>query len=258
MARRVVFDDPALGALTRDRLTRDYAVYQRAEGHRFSVDDVATAWVACNATTAPSRILDLGCGLGSVLLHLAWKFPEASLVGIEAQAMSFELVRRNVTENGLAGRIALVHGDLREAVVLDAAGGGFDLVTGTPPYFPPDAATGAEDEQRAFARIEYRGGVEAYIEAADRTLAPSGRFVLCGASEADHRVCGAAEKHGFHVIARADVVPREGRSSLFAIWTLARTGAPLARTEITIRDRAGQRTEAARALTRFSGLVPKE
>ena len=30
---------------------------------------------------APRRVLDLGCGLGSVLLKLAWTFPEAERPG---------------------------------------------------------------------------------------------------------------------------------------------------------------------------------
>ncbi len=75
--------------LTDDLLTRDYRVFQRAKGHRFSSDDVATAYVAWHAAKGSRRVIDLGCGLGSVLLHLAWKLPEATLVGVEAQAISF-------------------------------------------------------------------------------------------------------------------------------------------------------------------------
>ena len=37
-------------------------------------------------------MLDLGCGLGSVLLCLAWKLPAAALWGVEAQAVSFEVM----------------------------------------------------------------------------------------------------------------------------------------------------------------------
>ena len=43
-------------------------------------------------------------GIGSVLLHLAWSRPDATLVGLEAQAVSFALLRRNVDENRLAAR----------------------------------------------------------------------------------------------------------------------------------------------------------
>jgi len=256
VARRVVKTDPLLGPLTCDRITADYRVWQRARGHRFSVDDVATALTAFAAAPGASRILDLGCGLGSVLLVLAWKCPHATLVGIEAQAMSYELARRNVALNSLEARVTVHHGDLRYDSVLDAAGTGFDLVTGTPPYFAPDAALQAEDEQRAFARIEYRGGVEAYVAAAARAVAPGGRIVLCGSASAPERVENAARAHGLAVLAQCDLRPREGHACLFSIWTLAEEPATAdgARSEIVLRDAAGERTEDARRLTELCGL----
>jgi tRNA1(Val) A37 N6-methylase TrmN6 len=66
----------------RERLTRDVWLVQRANGHRFSLDDVVTAFVAARAALEAPRILDLGCGTGSVLLHLAWTHPRAMLVGV--------------------------------------------------------------------------------------------------------------------------------------------------------------------------------
>jgi tRNA1(Val) A37 N6-methylase TrmN6 len=41
-------------------------------------------------------VLDLGCGIGSVLLMLAWRFPDAAVVGVEAQALSLDLARRSI------------------------------------------------------------------------------------------------------------------------------------------------------------------
>src|SRR4051812_14238048 len=102
---------------TRDRLTSDVWLYQRAKGHRFSSDDTTTAFVATRVAPDAQRILDLGCGIGSVLLHLAWTHRTATLVGIEAQDVSFELLQRNVAASGFADRIAIHHGDLREVSV---------------------------------------------------------------------------------------------------------------------------------------------
>ena len=107
--------DPVLGPLTDDRLTGGYRILQRSKGHRFSADDVATAFVARSEVPTATRVLDLGCGIGSVLLLLAWNLESASLVGVEAQAMSFELLERNVARNGLTGRVTVIHGDLRDA-----------------------------------------------------------------------------------------------------------------------------------------------
>lgn len=251
--------DLDLGDLTHDRLTRDVWLWQRKKGHRFSVDDVATAYVAVHACPAARTVLDLGCGIGSVLLHLAWSLPDATLVGIEAQAVSFALLERNVRDSALTTRVSIVHGDLRAPASLPA--GAFDLVTGTPPYFPIAAALDAEDPQRAYARIEYRGGVEAYLATAARHLAANGRVVVCGDHRAEHRVLAAAHVNALHIVSRTDVIARAPNPPLFSIWTLARTGVPCGPDgpvgvveTLTIRDHTGQRTPQAAALRAFSGL----
>ena len=255
MAPKVALHDPVLGPLTDDLLTRDVRVYQRAKGHRFSSDDVATAYVAFLACPTARRVLDLGCGLGSVLLHLAWKLPEAQLTGVEAQAMSFELLKRNLARSGFAERVQIHHGDLRDAALLSSFGGSFELITGTPPYFPPEAALDAEDEQRAYARIEYRGGVEAYIAAGAPLLAPAGVLVLCGDARVGERTTLAANAAGLVIRARCDVIARSGRSPLFSVWTLCREPAEFSLSSLMLRDANGEIALGANALREFSGMA---
>lgn len=254
MAAKIAFVDPQLGPLTDDRLTRDVRVLQREKGHRFSSDDVATAYVAYCACPGARRVLDLGCGLGSVLLQLAWKLPEARLCGVEAQAQSFELLSRNVARSGFAERIRIEHGDLRDPELLGAFGGGFELVTGTPPYFPPSAALDAEDEQRAYARIEYRGGVEAYIAAGSTMLAKDGLFVLCTDARITQRTTSACEAAGLFVSERWDVVPRAGKPALFTVWTLCHQRTETRALSLTLRSETGARTADARTLREFCGF----
>lgn len=261
MAKRIAIDDPGLGPLTHDAITRDFRVYQRRDGHRFSVDDVATAFVACRAVPTAARVLDLGSGLGSVLALVAWRMPGARLAAIEAQDASFELLRRNVDENGLAARTTLVHGDLRDAANVEvlAARGPFDLVTGTPPYFPIGTALSARDAQREHARIEHRGGVEAYLATASRLVDARGVVVICGAAAADARVRDAAATERLALLARADLVAQADKPVLFSIWTLAREGVrgvpgALSDAPIRIRGASGELLEGARALREFSGF----
>ncbi len=244
--------------LSLDALTADVSVFQRRKGHRFSSDDTVTAWVALQVCPRPARILDLGCGLGSVLLHLAWSVPAATLVGVEAQDISFELLQRNLAHNGLGDRVTVHHGDLRDRDVLAALGGAFDLITGTPPYFPVSTATDALDEQRAFARIEYRGGIESYVAAAAGKLTTNGWFVVCGDADAASRLERAAGDHGLAVRRRYTVIPRAGRPPLFSVWALHRSAAPVVEVELTLRDAAGERTAAARTLRAFSGFPEAE
>ncbi len=256
MARKVALEDPVLGPLTDDWLTRDVRVFQRAKGHRFSSDDVATAFVAHRARPAARRILDLGTGLGSVLLLLGWRQRDALLCGVEAQAVSFELLSRNVARCGFRDRIQVRHGDLRDRELLAGLGGTFDLITGTPPYFPPESALDAEDEQRAYARIEYRGGVEAYIEAGAPLLSPGAALVLCGDARVDARVDAASRAVGLELVARTVVVPRVGQPPLFSIWTLCASPRPFVDDTLTLRGPSGETTPDALALREFSGFAP--
>ncbi len=244
-------DDP----ITCDRLTRDFQLFQRKRGHRFSSDDIVTAWAAMHLVPRPVRALDLGCGIGSVLLHVAWCAPEATLVGVEAQAVSFALLQRNVAHNGVAARVTVHHGDLREEEVIARLGDGFDLVTGTPPYFPPSTSIDAMDAQRAYARVEYRGGVEAYVTAARRVLAPTGTFVLCGDADADTRVATATEAAGLTRVGRWVVLPRAGQRPLFSVWALRFEADTNFDVTLTLRDARGEPTDDARRLRAFSGIT---
>lgn len=242
--------------LTSDAITASFRLTQRRRGHRFSVDDLATAWEAARvASPETPSFLDLGCGVGSVLLMVAWRLPAARGFGIEAQDVSVELARRNVRDNGLGERVRLFHGDLRE-VTRDWPHGPCALVTGTPPYLPLGTASASPDAQRAAARIELRGGVEDYLEAASRVLSPEGVVVLCSDGRAPERVLRGASAAGLIPVRRLDIVPKAGKSPLFSVWTCARQerGA-LDHVELIMRDERGERTESSLAMRHAFGLA---
>ena len=240
--------------LTSDAITASFRLLQRRRGHRFSVDDLATAWEAVRASTDAPQFLDMGCGIGSVLLMVAWRLPAARAFGIEAQDMSIELAQRNVRENGLEGRVTLFHGDLR-GVTRAWAHGPCALVTGTPPYLPLGTASPSPDPQRAAARVELRGGVEDYLAAAARVLSPDGVVVVCADGRAPERVLRGAAAAELVPIRRLDVVPRAGKATLFSVWTCARASrGALDHAEVIMRDEAGARTDASREMRRAFGL----
>jgi len=175
-----------------DTLAGPWKVFQLARGHRFSNDDLFTAWRAGVHHPRAQKLLDLGCGIGSVgLSTLAlMEDPAATLVGIEAQQVSHELATHSVLLNGLGHRVSMLRGDLRtSAATLNAhagrGGGGvpddllFDLVTGSPPYLPAADSVLSPEPQRAHCRVELRGSVYDYCAAAARHLKPTtGRFVF--------------------------------------------------------------------------------
>lgn len=256
-----MLSEEGLDELTDDALAGPFRVWQRRRGHRYSLDDVATAWEAARACPDAQRYADLGCGIGSVLLMVAYKLPKsARIAGIEAQAQSFLLAKRNVARNGLEDRVHLVHGDLRAPDLLERLGGSsFELVTGTPPYLPPDRASPSTDEQRTYARLEMRGGVEDYLAAAARVLAPGGRFVVCCDARRPERAIEGGRAAGLVPVRRRDVIPRaDHKGPLFTVWTFAHEGELTIEPPLVARDANGGRTEAAHALRRFFDLTPNE
>ncbi len=237
-------------------LCGEWRIFQKLHGHRFSLDDLATAWFACQSVGGRDvrTALDLGCGSGSVLLMTAWRFERARVVGIEAQEVSAGLARRSIEWNGAGDRCAVRHGDLRE-LELGPEEGAFDLVTGTPPYIPLGNGVVSARVQRGPACFELRGGIEDYFAAARRAVAPGGWAVVCH-SDPD-RVAVAADRAGLSIASSRPVVPREGREALFWLFALTRerSATPASATAaLVVRDRDGQWTEEFRAVRRSMGM----
>lgn len=234
-----------------DPIVGDWRLFQLKKGHRFSVDDVATAWRAAAASPRARRLLDIGTGIGSVATATLWKLgnPEATLVGVEAQQVSVDLNRRSVRLNGLADRVTVLHGDLRDPDVIPAdllPAGGFDLITGSPPYIPEGKGVLSPIPQRAGARIELRGSVFDYCQAARRWLAPGGRFTFVMAA-ADPRTEAAPPAHGLTIVERLDITFRAGRAPHIAVLVCARAEdvpepAERATLSLTLRDETGRLT----------------
>lgn len=239
-------------------LAGDWRILQRLRGHRWSLDDLVTAWCAAEYSPPPAHLLDLGCGIGAVLLLLAWRFPQARCVGIEAQPLSVQLARRSLAWNGAEARCAIIQGDFRDAAC-SPEGARFDLVTGTPPYLPPGTATVPTRLQQAPCHIELRGGIEAYCHAAHRLMRPDARFVVCHAAAQTARVATAAATAGLAIESRRDVIPRAGKGALFSVYCLRHAALAPDCTllpPLVVRDAHGQRTPEFRALRQRMGMPP--
>ena len=241
-------------------LTGDFRIFQRTDGHRWSLDDLLTGWRALSwePRRHPHRVLDLGCGIGSVLMMLAWKLEDASVTGVEAQKLSVGLARRSLAYNGLESRVRVHHGDIRDPS-LNLTDHPFDLITGTPPYFQTSDGVVSTMPQKGPCRFEVRGGVEAYAQATARHLAPDGMFTVCEDARQATRVEAALRAHRLAAVDRLDAIGREGKEPLFSVFRCARGEAPdnYAVETMTVRDRHGQWTPAFAAVREMMGLPPK-
>lgn len=208
---------------TLDYLCGNYRIFQYAKGHRYSTDDVLTAWYGTICAPRVDRAADLGSGIGSVALISAWRLPGARFCTVEAQDISIRLARKSVRYNGLEERFTLYHGDLRDASIL-ANEAPFDLVTGSPPYWPQGTASEAEHPQAIPARIEIRGSVFDYAAAASRILAPGGVFAFVFPHVQLERVEEALREARLALVRRREVVFKEGEPPLISLFAAAREG----------------------------------
>jgi tRNA1Val (adenine37-N6)-methyltransferase len=198
---------------TLDFLCGHWRIFQYERGHRYSSDDVLCAFYASSWAPRVERYCDLGSGIGSVALSVAWRLPGARVVTVEAQELSLRLAKKSVRHNGVEDRFTLLHGDLRDEAVLTAAlaaGGPFDLVTGSPPYWPVGAALPAAHPQAVPARLEVRGDIGDYARSAHKLLAPGGVFACVFQSSQDERAREAIDAAGLVLLRKRDVLFKEG------------------------------------------------
>src|SRR5687768_5965631 len=96
---------PALEAgETLDALSGHFRIFQMEKGHRFSTDDILTAWYGTTWAPLVRSALDLGSGIGTVAMTSAWRLPFARFVTVEAQEESVRLAKKSAAWNGLTAR----------------------------------------------------------------------------------------------------------------------------------------------------------
>ena len=237
---------------TLDLLAGDWRIVQLRRGHRFTTDDLLTAWLAWQVRPDARRLLDIGAGIGSVGLLTLWKMaPDAHLTMVEVQALSHGLARKTLAINGLESRVTARNGDLRDpAMVPD--GEIYDLITGSPPYIPPGKGIMSSHPQRAAARIELHGDVYDYCRTAARALAPDGWFCFVHAA-ADPRPERAIAAAGLTLRRRVDVYFRSTQPPTIALFAASWGGEREDGPPVVVRDAEGAFTPEVLALRREMG-----
>ena len=208
---------------TLDAISGYFRLFQLCDGHRFSTDDILTAWYGTSWCPTARTALDLGSGIGTVGMICAWRLPGARFVTVEAQGESVALARKSAHYNGLTERYEIREGDFRDAEILRDIEK-FDLVTGSPPYFQPEAGVKSEHPQKLACRFELRGTIADYCATAAKHLAPGGFFACVFPHEAAQlaRVEDAAKKSKLVIVRKRPVVFREGDPPLVALFGLMR------------------------------------
>jgi tRNA1(Val) A37 N6-methylase TrmN6 len=204
-----------------DALSGHFRIFQLRAGHRFSTDDLLTAWYGTTWAPSAGRVLDLGSGIGSVGMIAAWRLRGACFVTIEAQEVSVALARRSAAYNGLEDRYDIRCADFRTpgALRVDES---FDLILGSPPYFPIGTGIEGDHPQKVACRFELRGDIGDYARTAVAHLAAGGLFACVFPEEQRARVERAAGDAGLVIVRRRPVVFREREPPLVSLLAMMR------------------------------------
>ena len=234
---------------TLDAISGHFRLFQLRDGHRFSTDDILTAWYGTSWCPTARTALDLGSGIGTVGMICAWRLPGAKFVTVEAQSESVALARKSARYNGIENRYEIREGDFRDENIL-RADEKFDLVTGSPPYFSLGAGIESEHPQKLACRFELRGTIADYCSTAAKHLAPGGFFACVFPHEPVQlaRVEAAAKNSGLVIVRKRPVVFREGDPALVCLFGLMRAtdlpewvrGQTWTEPDLIIRTRAGK------------------
>ena len=127
---------------------------------------------ALKRIAGPGRILDVGTGSGAIAIAIAHERPEARVEAVDLSPEALAVARGNAEANGVAERVTLSQGDLRQL-----QGAGYDLVVSNPPYIPSADLAALMPEVREFEPLlALDGGADGL--SAYRLLAAQARALL--------------------------------------------------------------------------------
>ena len=152
----------------------------------------------------------------------AWRLSGARFVTIETQEESVRLARKSAAYNGLIDRYEIRNADFRSDEALGPAEQ-FDLVLGSPPYFPLGSGIEGDHPQKVACRFELRGDIKDYAAVAARHLAAGGVFACVFPEDQSDRVGRAAAETSLTIVRRRPVVFREGEPPLIGLSVLMRS-----------------------------------
>lgn len=152
-----------------------FRLIQPKKGYRCSMDP----FLLCGfAGFAEEKVIyDLGSGNGVISLLAATRTTASRIVGVERQQQMVERARRSVKLNAFGPRVSIVEEDIRQ-VEQSFPAGDADLVLSNPPFRAAEKGRISNNAERAAARHELAGGLEAFLKAASYLLKDGGRLCL--------------------------------------------------------------------------------
>ena len=192
----------------------------------YGVDAVILAHFAAALCKRPSKAADIGTGTGVIPLLLHHMTGAGDIVGIEIQERSFELATRNVSRNGLDGKLRMVRGDAADAELLKDENASFDLVVSNPPYVKKRSGVTSGAGAKMTARHETTAGLDEFVGMAARLLKPSGSFCMVHRPDRIVDLCDSCRKHNLEPKHMRFVSPDKSKAPNILLIHCIKQGAP--------------------------------
>lgn len=189
---------------------------QPSRGYRAGLDAVLLA-AAIPVASGPTRVLDVGAGVGVAGLCVARRCPQAQVTLLEVQTELAALATQNTTRNGLADRVSVVVGDAlstaRELTVSGIPPDHFDHVMANPPFGIEGRGRTPADSSRARAHEMADGALDAWVHMMARSARPGGTLTLVHRADALADLLAALAPRAGGII----VAPLQPRTSAGAV-----------------------------------------
>ena len=148
-------------------------IKQAKDGYRHSIEPFLLADFISLSTGC--RILDVGTGCGIIPLLLTTRRAIEKIVAIEIQSSLYNLAVHNISMNGVADRVQLIHDDF---ISLKPSNGLFDFIISNPPFRKLNSGRINSNREKAIARHELSMDIESLMTGVNSFLKDGGTFTF--------------------------------------------------------------------------------
>ncbi|MBK8481314.1 MAG: methyltransferase [Proteobacteria bacterium] len=235
--------DASQAGLTDDAILRGrLRLLQPARGYRFNLDALLLAhFAAAVVPQPPTLVIDLGAGCGVVGLLLARRWVRSRSRLVERQPALARLAAKNAARNGLAGRVRVLLGDLRDSGQWrPRATAARVLAVCNPPFFRLNSGRFSPDPMVAGAKHELTCTLAELLQASADGLRPGDTLALIHLATRQDELLRALPEHRLQPLRSRIVLPAPGRSAT-RVLVLARRRADSSADERRASTHAGPR-----------------
>lgn len=232
-------------------------IAQPEKGYRAGSDAVLLA--AAVPASPGTRVLDVGCGVGTAGLCLLSRVPDVELTGLELQPDLAAAAAANAARNGFAGRCHIFRGDITDKRSFTAVGsrqdahaavnGSYDHVMANPPYYADGRAQKSPNDIKSLAHVEQNGDLAHWIRFCLARTKPKGTVTLINRAHRLADMLNGLEKGAGNI----RIIPlwpdRDKPAKRVIVQATKGSGAPLTLTPgIVLHKRDGSPSDVANAL----------